>query len=78
MFKNNDNECFKRWLGRYLNPANHCAARKEKHVDLLLIGEGGKNNVFLSKIFMLSCMISHYIHCIFVAIVCTLSLQLKY
>ena len=34
---------------------------KEKHVDLLLIGEGEKSNMFLSMIFIDSCMIIYYI-----------------
>ena len=44
---------------------------KEKHVDLLLIGEGEKSNMFLSMIFIDSCMIIYYIveENIFVAVV---------
>ena len=34
---------------------------KEKHVDLLLIWEGEKSNMFLSMIFIDSCMIIYYI-----------------
>ena len=34
---------------------------QEKHVDLLLIGKGEKNFMFLSKILILACMINHYI-----------------
>ena len=34
---------------------------KEKHVDLLLIGEGEKSNMFWSMIFIDSCMIIYYI-----------------
>ena len=50
---------------------------EEKHVDLLLIGEGEKNTMFSSKILTLSCMIIHYIvkENIFVVIVYTFSLQ---
>ena len=44
---------------------------KEKHVDLLLIGEGEKSNMFLSMIFIDSCIIIYYIveENIFVAVV---------
>ena len=34
---------------------------KEKHVDLLLIGEGENSNMFLSVILIDSCMIIYYI-----------------
>ena len=34
---------------------------EEKHDDLLFLGEGEKNMMFLSKILILSCMIIHYI-----------------
>ena len=33
---------------------------EEKHVDLLLIGEGEKNTMFLSMILIDSCLIIHY------------------
>ena len=33
---------------------------KDKHIDLLLIGEEGKGTMFLSKISVYSCMITHY------------------
>ena len=53
---------------------------KEKHIDLLLIGEGEKNTTFLSMISIDSCMIIHYIaeESIFPVIVYMLSLQKKY
>ena len=53
---------------------------EEKHVDLLLIGEGEKNTMFLSKILIRSCMITHYIveENIFVVIVYMLSLAKKF
>ena len=35
---------------------------EDKHVDLLLIGEGEKKHYVLSKISMHSCMIIHYDH----------------
>ena len=34
---------------------------EEKHVDLLLLGEEGKNTLVLSKILIPSCIIIHYI-----------------
>ena len=53
---------------------------KEKHVDLLLIGEGEKNTTFLSMISIDSCTIIHYIveENIFAFIVYMLSLKKKY
>ena len=52
---------------------------EEKHVHLLLIGEGEKN-MFLSMISIDSCMIIHYTleKSVFVVIAYTLSLQKKY
>ena len=52
---------------------------EDKHVDLLLIGEGEKNSMFLSKILIHSCMIIHYImeENISVVIVCKLLEQQK-
>ena len=53
---------------------------KEKYVDVLLIGEGEKNTMFLSVISIDSGMIIHYIaeENIFVVIVYMLSLQKKF
>ena len=54
---------------------------EEKHVDILLFGEGEKNTMLLSKILILSSIIIiHYIveENIFIVIVYTLSLQKKY
>ena len=53
---------------------------KEKHVDLLLIGEGEKNTMFLSMISIDPCMIIHYIaeENIFLVIAYMLSLKNKY
>ena len=34
---------------------------EEKHVGILLIGEGEKSTMFLSMILIGSCMITHYI-----------------
>ena len=55
---------------------------EKNHVDLLLIGEGEKSTMFLSKISIHSCMIIHYIvearkH-FFVIIIYTLSIQKKF
>ena len=52
---------------------------EEKHVGLLLIGEGEKITMFLSMILIGSCMITHYIaeENVFNAIVYMLSLQKK-
>ena len=50
---------------------------EENHVDLLLIGKGGKNTMFLSMISIDSCTIIHYMEeeNIFVVIVYMLSVQ---
>ena len=52
---------------------------EEKHVGLLLIGEGEKNTMLLSMILIDSCMIIHYIaeENVFNDIVYMLSLQKK-
>ena len=49
----------------------------EKNAHLLLIGEGEKNTMFLSKVLIRSCMIIHFIveENIFVVIVYMLLLQ---